>query len=108
MLNRKAKVPVTDSLVLSQFNFCDTVYDACIEYQANVMKIQKVQKSCLRLRRGHHTSNKIKETNWLSMTNQRKLHSAGTYHNILTIKQPSCLYNKVLYRCDVHVILSYR
>nr|CAI5865276.1 unnamed protein product [Callosobruchus analis] len=36
------------------------------------------------------------------MANRRKLHSACTYHNILTTKEPSCLYNKVLFRCEVH------
>nr|CAI5865275.1 unnamed protein product [Callosobruchus analis] len=105
MLNRKTKVLLTGSLVLSYFNFCDVVYDACID-QADVKRIQKVQNSCLRLiygiRRGHHISHKLKETNWLSMANRRKLHSACTYHNILTTKEPSCLYNKVLFRCEVH------
>nr|CAH7719164.1 unnamed protein product [Callosobruchus chinensis] len=90
------------SLILSHFNFCDIVYHACID-QADIKRIQKVQNACLRLRRGHHVIHKIKETIWLSMTNRCKLHSICTYYNILTTKEPSSLYNKVLFRCDVHV-----
>lgn len=55
LLNTKLKILLCDTLVLSQFNYCDVLYGPCLD-QVEKQRIQKVQNSCLRfiygIRRG--------------------------------------------------------
>nr|CAH7723194.1 unnamed protein product [Callosobruchus chinensis] len=107
LLNRNTKVLLTDALRLSYFNFCDVLYNRCMD-QHDAKRIQKVQNSCLRLihgtRRGNGISHKLVETNWLNMRNRRQLRSACFYHEVVTNKTPSNLYNKIIFRQDVHKV----
>lgn len=107
LLSTKLKILLCDTLVLSQFNYCDVVYGPCLD-QVDIKRIQKVQNSCLRfiygIRRGRGVSHKLSEANWLNMAKRRKLHSASFYHSIICNKTPEYLYNKITFRCDVHNI----
>ncbi|CAH0555180.1 unnamed protein product [Brassicogethes aeneus] len=47
ILSQTLKLKLTDSLVLSHFNYCDVVYGPCLD-KVNINRIEKVQKSCLR------------------------------------------------------------
>lgn len=104
-LSKKAKTILCDSVVLSNFNFADTVYNPCIDAD-DIRRIQVVQNSCLRLifgiRRGQHISHKLKELKWLNMSERRLLHSACLFHTILTKKTPPYLYRKITHRTDIH------
>lgn len=106
-LNRTCKKMLTDSIVLSHFNHCDIVYGACLD-KSDIQRVQKVQNSCLRLiygiRRPERISHKLKDADWLSMFNRRKLHSLCFYYNILKTKKPEYLHRKISFRTDVYNI----
>ena len=94
-----------ESLVLSQFNYCDVIYGPCIK-STEVRRIQKMQNSCLRLIHGIRKFDRIThtlyQTKWLNMCNRRKLHSATIFFNIIKTQQPSYLHCKIRFRTDVH------
>lgn len=106
-LPRNIKTLLCESLVLSNFNFCCQVYAPSLdtEYQN---KIQKVQNSCIRFIFGilkhEHVSHKLKDLHWLNMKNRFKLHAICLYNKIVRTKLPSYLFNKLLFRTDVHNI----
>lgn len=107
ILNKKIKVMLCDSLVLSHFNFADCVYGPCIDTITS-RKIQKVQNSCLRfiysIRRRNHVSHKLVSANWLNMYNRRLVHASCLYFKIILLKCPPYLLHKIRYRTDVHNI----
>lgn len=107
ILNTKLKLQLSDSLVLSIFNYGDTVYGPCLT-SANMQRIQKIQNYCLRfaygIRRRQPISHKLLESKWINMKNRRKLHSGVLYHKIITYKIPSYLYRKISFRTDVHTL----
>ena len=112
LLTKNQKRLLTNSLVLSHFNYADSVYGPCLD-KADKDRIQRVQKSCLRfiygIRRSEPISYKLAETQWLSMSDRRKLHSATLFHSIVTYERPSYLSRKIRYRTDVHTLnLRYR
>lgn len=105
ILNTNLKIILCDSLVLSIFNYCDTVYGPCLT-AANSARIQKIQNYCLRfiygIRRREPISHKLQETKWFNMKNRRHLHSSSLYHKIIITNMPSYLYSKITFRTDVH------
>ena len=112
LLTIAQKIMLTNSLVLSHFNFADAVYGPCLD-KIDKDRIQRVQKSCLRfiygIRRRQPISHKLKDTGWLSMESRRKLHAGTLFHSIIINNRPSYLTNKIRYRTDVHALnLRYR
>lgn len=96
---------LADSLVLSHYNYMDVVYNSCIT-KADATRIQRTQNNCLRfifgLRKYDSITHKLKEINWLSMSERRLLHCCTLYHNIMTNKTPKYLYDKITFRNDIH------
>ena len=94
-----------ESLVLSQVNYCDTIYGPCLR-QVDAQRVQRLQNSCLRLihgvRKYESISHTFKLSNWLNMYNRRFLHSACLFFKIIKIKIPIYLYSKISFRTDVH------
>lgn len=107
VLSPRIKAILCDSLVLSNFNHCDVVYNSCIT-SADKNRIQKMQNSCLRLifgiRKYDRISHTLRDTKWLDMQNRRYLHSACLFHNIITTQTPPYLYNRIVFRTDVHTL----
>jgi len=107
ILNQKTKVMLCDSLVLSHFNYCDVVYNNCID-AVDKKRIQRVQNSCLRfiwgVRRRERVSHLVRRTGWLNMAERRGLHSLSFYHKIILLRTPPYLYNRIRFRTDVHNI----
>lgn len=107
LLSQGLKIKLTDTLVLSHFNYCDTVYGPCLD-KLDIIRIEKVQKSCLRfiygIRKYEHITHKLKDANWLTMQNRRTLHAVVLYHNIINNRIPPYLVNKIKYRTDVHTL----
>lgn len=99
------KKQLCDSLVLSHFNFCDTVYGSCLD-QVDVRRIQVAQNSCLRfifgIRRKQRISYKLLELGWLNMIKRRKLHFLCFVYKIVNNNVPPYLTNKIRFRTDVH------
>lgn len=107
-LNTKLKTILCNSLVLSQFNYCDIIYGFCMDAR-DKSRIQVLQNRCLRFIFGisrfqHSISYKLAELKWLNMENRRLLHAACFYHKLLNCQSPPYLYNKITYRTDVHHI----
>lgn len=106
-LTLKIKLMLCESLVLSKFNYADTVYGPNLTSQYK-RKIQTVQNSCLRLifgvRRLQRISHKLKNAGWLNMENRRIMHAAILFHKIIINKMPSYLHRKITFRTDIHNI----
>lgn len=105
VLNRRAKILLSDALILSHFNFADIVYHSCID-SVTARRIQRMQNCCIRLvcglRRWQHVTCKLKEINWLNMANRRALHCMRFYHKLIITGVPQYLYDKITFRTDVH------
>ena len=77
-LSSKAKKHLSESLVLSYFNYCDSLLcNMSLDLQH---KIQKVQNACIRFifgikkRDRQNLSKLLKQLGWLNMNNRRRLH----------------------------------
>lgn len=96
-----------DALVLSHFNYCDSIYGHCL-HSNDARRIQVVQNSCLRfvfgIRRRQPISHKLTEIQWLNMARRRSLHFACFVHKIINDSSPPYLTRKIRYRTDVHSI----
>lgn len=75
-----------ESLVLSHFTYCDFLYGPCL-LQHDAYRIQKIQNACCRLifsiGKYEHISERINETNWLTMKNRRLHHLGNFVHALL-------------------------
>ena len=104
-LNKKIKIMLCNSLVLSLFNYCDIVYGPCLDLITST-RIQKVQNSCIRLifglRRREHVSTFINEIKWLKMHYRREHHIATFTHKLLLNQTPTYLIEKLIARHQVH------
>lgn len=104
-LSHNLKKTLCNSLVLSSFNHCDTVYGPCLTV-SDSERIQRVQNSCLRLiygiRKYEHISHTLRHVGWLNMKNRRFCHLASLQHSIVLNKSPPYLYQKITFRTDVH------
>lgn len=104
-LNQKIKTILCESLVLSRFNFADTVYGPCLDAE-DTRRIQVLQNSCLRLifgvKRRQSISHKLIQISWLNMSKRRLLHSACLFHKIINSEIPKYLNKKISHRTDVH------
>ena len=105
ILSETLKIKLTDSLVLSHFNYCDVLYGPCLD-KNDINRIEMVQKCCLRfiygIRKYEPVSYKLKDAKWLSMQNRRKLHSLVFFHIVIISNCPPYLSNKITYRTDIH------
>lgn len=94
-----------ESLVLSHFNFADSVYGSHLTGVAQD-RIQKIQNACIRLiggiRKFDHISHLYLELKLLRMNERRFLHFCCLAHKVVQEKTPPYLYNKITYRTDVH------
>nr|CAI5834113.1 unnamed protein product [Callosobruchus analis] len=107
ILNKKTKQLLCDCLILSNFNHCDVVYNACIS-QRDSSRIQSIQNACVRLvcgiPRRQHVSSSISEIGWLKMRDRRLLHCLVLFHKIIKYKTPVYLHEKIIYRAQTHTI----
>lgn len=107
VLSQPLKIRLTDTLVLSHFNYADAVYGPCLT-AVDTNRIQRVQKSCLRyifgIRKYEPVTYKLKDAKWLTMQLRRQLHSACLFHGIIKFERPPYLYRKIKFRSDVHTL----
>ena len=106
-LSIPVKKRLCEALVLSQFSYCATIYHPCLD-NADKVRIQRVQNSCLRyifgIRKFDHISHKLRDVQWLNMYNRRELLSLCLFHKIIQHKSPRYLYQLISFRSDVHNI----
>lgn len=105
LLDVNIKKILTETLVLSHFNFCDTVYGPFLT-KLDQHRIEKVQRCCMRyifmIGKYDSVTYKLKDLDWLTMDRRRLLHMMTLYHKILSSKTPPYLYRRMTFRCDVH------
>ncbi|PZC74075.1 hypothetical protein B5X24_HaOG208392 [Helicoverpa armigera] len=92
---------LVDTLVLSKFNYCDTVYGPCLLARTERL-IQRIQNACARfcvnIPRRHHVTPYINKLNLLRMDARRKLHLASLMFGVVTTHKPHYLYDKLTWR----------
>lgn len=107
VLSTDIKSTLCDTLVLSQFNFCDFLYGPCLS-SLDSQRIQRMQNACLRLIHGIRKYDRISHTlqalNWLNMSNRRLMHTYVIFYKIFKQQCPPYLHNKLTFRSDVHNI----
>lgn len=105
LLDKKTKIMLCNSLVLSHFNYGDVVYNTCLTLFDKI-RIQRVQNSCARfifhVKKYESISSKILQLGWLNMSQRRCLHSCVLYHKIICTKYPKYLYDKIEFRYNIH------
>lgn len=89
---------LTESIVLSLFNYCDIVYGPRITNYTK-KKIQRVQNACTRycynIPRRSHITPYLNLREILNMTARRELHLACCVQKIIKSKKPLYLYSKL-------------
>lgn len=108
ILNFKLKKILCESLVLSNFNYCDFVYGHCLDSVCK-SRIQGVQNSCARficgLRKYDHISHTFSELNWLKMDSRRLLHFCTFIYKILNEpNSPVSVRERLVPRRNVHAV----
>lgn len=105
VLDKKSKIILCNSLVLSHFNYLDVVYHSCLT-MFDQSRIQRVQNACIRfifgIRKYQSVSHKLLELKWLNMKERRILHMCCFYHKVITSKTPSYLYSKIAFGDTLH------
>lgn len=97
-MSEKVRVTLVESLILSIFNYCDTVYGPRL-LKKTEKAIQRVQNACTRfcfdVPKRSHVAPFINCHNILNMKSRRKLHLAVSLHKIVRSKKPNYLYQKL-------------
>ena len=105
-LEKDAKIALCESVVLSQFNYCDTVYsnmDVLLE-----KKIQKIQNICLRFIFNYRMKDRcdhndlLNKLNWLNMKNRRITHGLTMIFKILNGLAPYYLSDSFTLTSEIH------
>ena len=103
-LNESTKFKMTETYILSQFNYADIILQNLSEQLQN--KIQKLQNSCVRftfgLRKYDHISAFIKNKKILNMKNRRLLHSLTLMFRIKNNEAPMYLCDRIKSHTDTH------
>lgn len=105
ILNQTIKKQLCDTLVLSHFDYCCSVYHGALD-SFTAARIQKIQNACVRyiysLRKYDHISQKLNETGWLNMHSRREYRMLCLFHKVILYRTPPYLYRRIRFRCDVH------
>lgn len=104
-LSTDIKLKLTDSLILSHLNYCNTVYWPAL-LQKDKYSLQKVQNSCIRycynLRKFDHISEKFTESKWFNLEERFHIHMSRIVFKINYSKKPKYLHDKLLKGTDIH------
>ncbi|XP_063377522.1 uncharacterized protein LOC134664707 [Cydia fagiglandana] len=97
-LSAEVRRMLVESVILSQFNYCDTVYGPCI-LQKTSHRIQKVQNSCARfserLGRRDRITPALNQLNSLKMSARRRVHLACATFRVLARQTSRALADKL-------------
>ena len=111
-LDTSAKITLCDSIILSQFNYCDIVYSNMDIYLEK--KIQKIQNICLRFIFNYRMKDRcdhnklLEQLNWLNMKNRRIQHGLTMIFKILHGLAPNYLCDTFTLTSEIHNINTRR
>lgn len=108
-LKEDIRVILTESLVLSIFNYCDTVYGPRL-FDKTSRAIQRVQNACTRFCFGipkrSHITPYLNENQILKMEGRRLLHLAGLIYKVVHTGRPRYLHDKIKWLGNAHNIFT--
>lgn len=105
-LEKDAIISLCEAVVLSQFNYCDTVYSNMDIFLEE--KIQKIQNHCLRFIFNYRMKDKcdynilLKKLNWLNMKQRRIKHGLTMIYKILNGLAPYYLSDSFTLTSEIH------
>lgn len=106
LLSTEVKLRLSDALVLSCLTYCDIVYWPAL-LQKDRHSLQKIQNCCLRfsynLRKFDHVSEKLGQSNWLTLNERFELHLAKLVFKLDSSGRPHYLRERLVSGSDVHV-----
>ena len=112
-LSQQSKITLCQSIVLSQFNYCDIIYSSMDAYLEK--KIQKIQNMCLRfifnIRKRNHNTDYISLLNklgWLNMKEKTIKNGLVMMYKILNGLAPNYLSDFITLTSDIHNINTRR
>ena len=112
-LSKQSKITLCQSLVLSQFNYCDVIYSSMDVYLEK--KIQNIQNLCLRFifninKRNYHTdyNSLLNQLGWLTMKKKTIKNGLVMMYKILNGLAPNYLADFVTLTSDIHNINTRR
>lgn len=97
-LTEKARITLCESIILSRLNYGDLVYGPRLLYKTKRM-LQRVQNACCRFcfnvpPRSHITPF-LNKASMLNLEARRRLHLAAVMYDVIHLKNPEYLYNKL-------------
>ena len=112
-LTKQSKIALCQSLVLSQFNYCDVIYASMDAYLEK--KIQNIQNMCLRFifnirKRNRNTdyNTLLKQLGWLNMKEKTIKNGLVMMYKILNGLAPNYLSDFITLTSDIHNINTRR
>lgn len=104
VLSTSVKLKITESLVLSLFDYCDAVYGPCLSAHDS-HRIQVVQNACMRfstnLKRRDHVTPSYTLYSWPKMNIRRDIHYSCLVQKIILTKTPLYLKDKIIFADEV-------
>lgn len=95
------RIKLCESLVLSKFNYCDTVFGPCL-FNKTQKLIQRVQNACARfcfsIPPRTSVSPYLCDANLLKMKQRQHLHLVSLLFNVIKLGKPSYLLTKITWR----------
>lgn len=102
-IKEELRMQLVDLLVLSPFNYCDSVYGPRINNNT-AMAIQRVQNACLRfcfnIPRRKHVTPYMNAKGIINMSARRELHYACLTQRVIWSKCPDYLFEKLTWKRD--------
>lgn len=103
-IKEELRVLLTDSLVLSQFNYCSSVFGPRLNSNTD-RAIQRVQNACIRfcynIPRRDHITPYLNKKGILNMGARRELLYACTVQRVIWNKKPEYLFDKLIWIKDI-------
>ena len=104
-LSTGSKLMLSQALILSLFNYVNTVFGPCISVRT-AGRIQRIQNSCLRfsygIRKYNHISPSLQMSGWLNMRQRWILYLCCMTHKILHTGTPSYLRELLATNLQLH------
>ena len=106
ILNKSLRKSLCETLVLSNFTYCDYIYGFCLDLESK-NRIQRVQNACVRficgLRKFDHISHLYRDLGWLKMNERRLLHfSCFLMKTLNNPCAPNSIKERLIFRNAIH------
>lgn len=105
VVNTAVKLKLTESLILSLFDYCDVVYGPCLSVY-DAQRIQVLQNACMRfacnVKRRDHITPTYEKYCWNKMEIRRNIHYSCIVRKIIKTGNPQYLRLKLVFGEEIH------